>query len=139
MALAPYQGTRANTLQESAEQTSDGNSSAVPTPKVARGLVYILDCTAVGGAADTLDVYIQTLLDGVNWLDVAHFAQVLGSGAAIRHVIKQTLTLTQAGFSTATALGANAVREMVGSQLRVRWDVSATAPAFTFSVVMVPI
>jgi hypothetical protein len=42
-------------------------------------LIIQLDITAFGGTSPTLDVKVQTLIDGTNWCDVAAFTQATGS------------------------------------------------------------
>src|SRR5262245_4196254 len=126
------------TLQSSAAQTLTGVGSAVARPVDAHSSAcFELDLTAAAtDALDTLDVFVQTTIDGTNWLDVVHFTQAVGNGGAKRFISKIAKQLTTAEFEVATALGAAAVRNIFGDQYRVRWDiVDADADAsFTFSV-----
>lgn len=102
---------------------------------------FQLDVTAAAtDAGDLLDVFVQTTLDGTNWVDVAHFTQVLGNGGAKRHFMKINATEPQATFENATALAAGAVRNMVGTSWRARWvvvDAGTVNVSFTFSVTAV--
>lgn len=100
---------------------------------------FQLDVTAAATeAGDTLDVYVQTTIDGTNWIDVVHFTQVLGNGGAKRYVAKINGTEPQAMFENGTALAAGAVRNILGDQYRVRYAivdvVTADNQSFTFSV-----
>lgn len=100
------------------------------------GVTFMCDLTAaVTDAADTLDVFVQTRVCGF-WTDVVHFTQMLGDGGAKRYISKITTAVTTAEFENATALGAAAVRNLIGDAWRVKWAlVDADADAsFTFSV-----
>ena len=56
------------------------NTTAVTLPSSMTAVGLTLDVTAAATAAgDKLDVKVQTLIDGTNWVDVAYFAQVLGN------------------------------------------------------------
>ena len=121
----------------SAARTADGTGDAV----VLDGfeiLLFQLDVTAAATAVDdTLDVYVQTLIDGTNWIDVVHFTQVLGNGGAKRYIAKISASLALTEFEVGTALGAAAVRNLIGSQWRARWaitDADDDNASFTFSV-----
>ena len=116
------------------------------------GITFTLDVTAAAtDAQDLLDVYVQTKLDGTNWTDVVHFTQVLGNGGAVRHIGKVTAQLAETMFEVGSALASGAVRNMLGDDWRVRWDVTEAGPpgatsgsgvgllAFTFSVTACPL
>ena len=129
------------TIQASAEatETAGANGSTVYLPGMINGLVFELDVTAAATvAADTLDVFIQTQLDGTNWVDVSHFTQVLGDGGAKRYYTKIASDTALTEFENGAALGAAAVRNLLGDTWRARWVVvNDTDPAFTFSVTVV--
>lgn len=134
----------ATTLLASAARTADGNSQSSPVPlPLARAYAFVLDVTASAtDAADTLDVYIQTKLDGTNWVDVVHFTQVAGNvGAAKRFIAKIAAGLATAEFENGTALGAAAVRNLIGDAWCVRWAIADSGDAnssHTFSVTAIP-
>jgi hypothetical protein len=119
----------------------DSAGSAVRLPGMVNAFVFVLDVTAAAtDAGDTLDVKIQTKLDGTNWLDVVHFAQCLGNGGAKRHIEKIAAAPAFAGFEVGTALTAGNVRDLLGDDWRVKYDqVDAdTDASFTFSVTACP-
>lgn len=106
-------------------------------------LVVLLNVTAAATeAGDTLDVYIDTSIDGgATWINVVHFPQVLGNGGAK----KFAAVLAPQGGQSATAIdvtidaAANAVRAgILGDMVRARYttvDVATLANmSFTFSV-----
>jgi len=98
------------TLQASAAQTATGAGTAVYLPGMVNGFVFELDLTAAATeVGDTLDVFVQTLVDGTNYVDIAHFTQCLGNGGAKRYYMKVTADGLMTGFENATALGANAI------------------------------
>ncbi len=125
-------------LVASAARLVTGTGDAVRLPQ-APGYVFTLQTTDLASAVDdTLDVFVQTKLDGTNWTDVVHFTQKVGNGTdASRHVAKITpAALAEAMFEVGSALAAGAVRNLAGDEWRVRWDIVAGAGthAFTFSV-----
>jgi len=92
-----------------------------------------LSHSAASVSGDTLDVYIESQVAGSNWVDVAHFTQVLGDGGPKRFIAKVTRALGQSEFETSVALGAAAVRHVFGLVMRSRWVIVGTG-SFTFSV-----
>jgi len=76
---------------------------------------------AATDVGDLLDVYVQTKIDGTNWLDVQHFTQVLGNGGAKRYVAKVASGAAVTEFENGAALGAAAKRDLIGDDWRVRW------------------
>jgi hypothetical protein len=124
-------------LLPSAARTTTGTGDAIQLDGF-EVLCFQLEVTAAAtDAGDTLDVYVQTTVDGTTWLDAVHFTQVIGTGGAKRYVSKISASLAQAEYETGTALGAAAVRHLMGDQYRVRWaitDASTVNASFTFSV-----
>lgn len=132
----------AATLAASAARTATGTGSAIRLP-AAQAFAFVLDLTnAATDVGDTLDVFVQTKLDGTNWVDVVHFTQILGNGAnALRYISKITAHVATAEFENATALGAAAVRNLMGDEWRASWTVVDSGDAdqtFTFSVTAIP-
>lgn len=124
-------------LQASAAKTATGTGTAVTGLGEWRVLILQLDVTAAAtDAGDTLDVYVQTTIDGTNWVDVYHFTQVLGNGGAKRYYGKLIWDAALTEFENAAALAAAGGRAIVGDQYRVRWAITdADADcSFTFSV-----
>lgn len=124
-------------LLADAARTATGTGDPV-TLEGYLALVFQLDLTAAATeSGDTLDVYIQTTVDGTNWVDVFHFTQILGNGGAKRYFGKIVADAALTGFENATALSANSSRAIFGSDYRVRWDItdaSTQNASFTFSV-----
>lgn len=121
-------------------------TSAGTTPARLPGMINSVAFTLVVSAAatdvgDTLDVYVQTKLDGSNWTDVVHFTQVLGSGGAKRFVAKVSADVAEAMFAAGTALAAGSVRNLIGDEWRVRYDItdaSTDNASFTIGVYACP-
>ncbi len=139
-ALTGNQSTQNKTIEASVAHTSlAANSTAVSGLGKYSVLQFQLDVTAAATEAqDTGDVFIQTTIDGSNWLDVVHFTQLLGNGGAKRFIAKVNGTEPQTMYETGTALAAGSVRNILGDQYRVRWalvDGNANAnQSFTWSV-----
>lgn len=118
----------------------DANGSSVRLPGMVNGFAFVLDVSAAAtDLADTLNVKVQTKIDGTNWVDVAGFTEVLGDGGAVRHIAKITAGAAQAMFLNA-ALAAGSVRNLLGDEWRVNYvQVDADNDAtFTFSVTACP-
>lgn len=70
--------------------------------------------TLTGATGGTLDVYLQTSVDGSEWVDYIHFAQIAAAAAAVTKVVVvsragQQAAITTVGTNTSPALAANAV------------------------------
>ncbi len=116
------------------------SGSAVRLPGMVNALVFTLDVSAAAtDAVDTLDVKVQTKVDGTNWIDVVHFTQVLGNGGAVRHVAKVVAQEAQAMFLNA-ALAVGTTRNLLGDDWRVAYvQVDGDSDAsFTFSITACP-
>src|SRR3990167_1358383 len=131
-AKAAYEAT---TLAASAARTADGNTQATPIRlPLASAIVFVFDQTLAGSAVDdTCDVFVQTKIDGANWVDVVHFTQRLGNGTdALRSVAKIRASAAMTEFENATALGAAAVRDLIGDEWAVRWVIVTGAGTHSF-------
>lgn len=70
--------------------------------------------TLQGGTGGTLDVYLQTSVDGSSWYDYAHFAQMADGAAqatrsfSVARSAQQT-SITTVGVGASPALAANTV------------------------------
>lgn len=132
------------TLVASAARTADGTSTAVRLPGVdVSGIAFVMDLTnAATDAGDTLNIFVQTKIDGTNWVDVCHFTEILGNGLdTLRFVAKVSAGEPLTMFENATALAAAAVRHLLGDEWRVRWAIVDSGNAnqtFTFSVTAIP-
>lgn len=86
-----------------------------------------------GGTGGTLDLYLQTSVDGTNWYDYVHFAQLADGAAALTRYLSvsragQVTTLTAIGSGTSPALAANTV---LGGDFGTRLRLLAVAGAGT--------
>lgn len=131
------------TVHASAQRSASGNTQSTPVtiPAGIPGLAIQFDVTAAASAVDdTLDLFLQTTLDGTNWIDIAHATQVLGNGGAKQFVAKIGAGLAEALFAPSASLAAGSVRNILGDKLAARWaiGVGAGTHLFTFSVVVVP-
>jgi len=126
----------------SAGATAGTNSTAVYMPWGCRAYGFVLDVTdANTGVDDTLDVQVQTLLDGTNYTAVASFTQVLGNGGAKRHVMKIDASLAQATFESSATLAAGSIRNWCGDAWRIHYvivDPTGSDASFDFTVYGMP-
>lgn len=122
--------------------TAGTNGSTVYLPALAHAYGFVLDVTAAAtDADDTLDVAIQTLVDGTNWVSVCAFTQCVGNGGAKRHLGKIDASLAQAMFEGSAALAAGSIRNWCGDAWRARYvivDPTGSNASFTFSVQAMP-
>lgn len=142
MALLPKNVPDATTLLASAARTATSTGeAAVRLPGMVNAFAFTLDVTVdESTAADLLDVYVQTKLDGSKWTDVVHFPQHAGNATAKRYIEKIVASPAFAGFEVGSALGAGAVRDLLGDDWRVRFTVvdDSSSASFTFSVAACP-
>lgn len=130
---------RVVTLLASAARTvGSGSGSEIRLPQtLPEAVVFVCDLTAVStDAADTLDVKVQTKLDGVNWTDVCHFTQMLGNGGVKRFAMKITADAAEGIFVPSAAVAEDAVRDVAGDSYRAVWTIvdADLDASFTFSV-----
>lgn len=114
------------------------------TPNLIHSIaVFDLDVTAAATAAgDTLDVYVDTSLDGgTSWRNIVHFTQLLGDGG----VKRETMTINPGGnvgtapLNTAADAASAGVRHLLGSQYRARYvqvDATTQNAGFAFTLKM---
>lgn len=102
---------------------------------------FVLDVTAAAtDVGDTLDVYVDTAIDGgTRWVNIIHFAQVLGNGGVktFAATITPSASVGTAPVDVSSDLAAGAIRHYVGDQYRVRYaqvDATTQNAAFTFTV-----
>lgn len=119
--------------------TEDGSTADVFHGKFSR-LYVMLDVTALAtDAGDHLDVYVQTTLDGSNWIDIHRFTQQDGTGSAATYVV-HLVPATVAEIDISSALAEANSRAILGNSYRLRWDVTDAGTddaSFTFSVTAV--
>lgn len=130
-------------LVSSAARTSSGNSgnlknTATNIP-IFNAAAIILDVTAQSGTSPTLDVSIETSVDGgTTWYTAFMYAQITTSTPQIRLDIRDTgIGFTEVGAvttitsSVTTAINQNTV---LTADNRVRWQIGGTSPSYTFAV-----
>lgn len=86
--------------------------------------VWVLNVTiaVASDVGDTLDVYVDTSVDGTVWVNVVHFAQILGNGTAKRFlaIVSPASTVMTAPVDVSADAAAGAVRHALGHQWRYR-------------------
>lgn len=144
MPLALRNHRDAKALLASTTQTGVGvgTGAAVALAGMPNAFAFTLDVTAAAtNLNDTLNVFVQTKINGTDWIDVAHFTEVLGNGSTKRYVEKVSASPAFAGFENGDAFGDGEVRHFHGDSWRVRWavvDPTGANAAFTFSVFSCP-
>ncbi len=140
MALLAKQDYDHVTLLASGTRTAvRANGDAVRLAGMVNAIALELDVTATGvDGTDTLDVYVQSMADGANYVDVYHFTQVIGTDTTKRYFGKVVANAALTEFENGAALGAAAGRAILGDIWRVRYTVVNAgiggAATFTFSV-----
>lgn len=106
-----------NTLEEvlvpSAARTASGSQASNENYRALNDVRAELHVTAVSGTTPTLDVVLETTVDGVDWDAVATFTQRTAAG---RQVLDATVR---------------------GNRFRARWTVGGVSASFTFAVTVV--
>lgn len=124
----------------SAGAVGSTNTDSVRLPGMVNAMSFVCDVSAAAtDAGDTLNIKVQTMIDGTNWVDVVFFTEILGNGGAKRFVAKIQANTVEALFSDA-ALTAGNIRHLLGDEWRVNYvQVDADANAsFTWSVKACP-
>ena len=138
----------ATALSLSADIMSDTNAYVIypglgfKLPKVYHEMVAVLDVTAAAtDAGDTLDVYVDTSFDdGLTWINIGHFTQVLGNGGAKRYVMSfkaNPIAASNSVSATADQSAAAALQIGFGDRVRYRGvtvDASTQNASFTYSL-----
>lgn len=120
-------------LLPAATRTASG-AGDVLHPFLCKTVFLQLDVSAAADAAgDTLDVYVQTTVDGTNWVDIYRFAQVLGNGGTKRYFGKLAWNVALTEFENAASLSAGTGRAIVGDRYRVRWEITNAGPFLAFT------
>ena len=130
------------TLFASATRTTAiANSGGTPSVKVWRKAIFLLDVTAMAGAAsDYLNVFIDVMApDGATWLNAGHFTQVAGNGAAIKHyMVLDSTNVAATTFDVTTDCTSGVTKPyLTGPATRARYtltDAGAHGQSATFSV-----
>lgn len=124
-------------LLPSVARTETGNGDAVSIEGFAFLLLQLDATAAATETEDTLDVFLQTTIDGTNWVDIYHFTQVLGDGGEKRYFAKLAIDGSLTEVESGVALAENASRSIFGDTYRVRWEITDSGTdnaTFTFSV-----
>lgn len=108
--FSPKPEARADFALASAARTATGNGAAFDTQDVVN-IEATLAISARSGTTPTLDLRLETTVDGTNWDTVAAFPQ-------------QTNTVVARGKAFAG----------LGRQCRWAWTIGGTTPSFTFAV-----
>jgi hypothetical protein len=117
------------------------NTDSVTLPSSMAAVSFVLDVSAAAtDAGDLLDVKVQTMIDGTNWVDVIHFTQVLGNGSTKRFIAKITAETAETLFADAVLAAGTTVRHLLGDEWRINYvQVDGDADAtFTFTVKACP-
>jgi hypothetical protein len=130
------------TLVESAARASSSNSGALHISQLdsVKAAIFFLDVTAAAQlVGDTLNVYIQSSMDGQIWDDFVSFTQVLGNGGAKQYTARWFRDLSpeaelEAPSDKAMAAGIRQGHVPCG-YWRVAWVIAGGEnKSFTFSV-----
>ena len=136
--LSQKEGVDSLPILKSATNTdTSAGEASVRLPRPQNGVVFVLDLTAAATeVGDTLDVFVQTEIGG-QFVDIVHFTQILGNGGTKRFFAKISASEPQAEFENGASLAAGSVRNLIGDDWRIRFDITdagADNASFTFSV-----
>ncbi len=123
---------------------TSGQGSLVALRPVFRWVSFqLLVAATAGGAGATLDVYVQQSLDGTNFDDIAHFAQVTGAtGAQAQSASLPAGKLESVGelhtWRDGTLAAGSVADFVLGRRFRARWVIAGAGASFTFGVAAYP-
>jgi hypothetical protein len=127
------------TLAESAARSASFTGEWQYVDEVDGALFLLAVTAAATEVGDTLDVYVDTSLDGVTAVNCVHFTQVLGNGGAVKYAAQLDPTNPGTSVFVATSdCAAGAVRPaVIGAYFRVRSvvvDAGTVNASFTWSL-----
>lgn len=129
-------------LLASAARHDSVTGDAVRGWRGVRGMVFILDFTSGATFGDTLDVTIQTSLDGTVWIPIHRFTQIdAGTASGFRVITISRGDLVGVGVLAQFLTSADVVtRPIFGPYYRAvaTLNIAAEAETFTFSVYAAP-
>jgi hypothetical protein len=138
---------RAGTTKSSTDTAYGTGNEVIDLTKAGpiKAIAFELNCSVQAkDVGDTLDVYVQTSLDGgTTWVDVVHFTQLLGNtGGAKVYYAKIAAVTALTMFETAAALTAGNVRDLIGTHLRAKYVITNDSDdpidtTFTFGLIAV--
>lgn len=106
-------------------------------------IIFTLNvASSSGDGADRIEVFVQTSVNGTAWFDVASFPSVTVNDGSKEYVAKLSSTAGEATFEMGVALSGGDIRNILGNDWRVRYDITdiATPNAeFVFSVSALPV
>ena len=113
------------TLEAAGAHVANANGAAVEVS--GERLVYAVLLNIISSATaanDTLDVYVDTTFDTTTWINIVHFTQQAGDGAAAREIA--VIVPGNAVAATTTVVTADAAVTTIrpgyiGRYLRARW------------------
>lgn len=122
-------------LHPSAARTVSGTGDAQTRGGLGRFLIQ-LDCTAASGTTPTLNVYIQTTVDGTNWQDVGSFTQVTVAARRFMRIVAGGLIpgVVEEPQKDASLAAGSVESGPLGKQIRAKYVIAGTTPSFTFAV-----
>jgi hypothetical protein len=130
------------TLLTVSSGTTDGTDSLsiVTHPEAVRSAMFLLSTTpgSTANGASTLDVYVQSSVDGTNYNDFVAFTQIPSTGGASNvqqaSWVRDVTPTTPQGTLNDAALAAGVVQGPIGSTWRAKYVVSATSGPMSFTL-----
>jgi hypothetical protein len=97
--------------------------------------LFTVEVTAVSGTAPTLDMYVQSSINGLNFFDRVHFTQITTTGNFVAGITAHSTAglVPQAMTQNALAAG-TVVNGPIGGWLRFSYVIAGTTPSFTTRV-----
>jgi hypothetical protein len=126
-------------LVASAARTTTGNTAALALDFPCEIMTVILNLASVTGSSPTLDLYIQTSIDGgATWIDFYHNRQTGSAGVYVgRWAAGPENNVSGVDVTSGDAVLAAGVilnGPIVPGKIRVKWVIAGTTPSFTFAV-----
>jgi hypothetical protein len=84
-------------------------------------------------AGSTMDVFVDTTVDGINWIPIVHADRIINGLGAIQMYYSVFSGADQVPFENVDALGTHAFRNAAGRRFRARGTITGS-PDATFGV-----
>ena len=120
-------------LHEITANATNSTGTGLSGVSHAKQVVVFTDITLGSGTSPTLNVLVDTKLDGTSWINLARFAVFTGNSVESAAIVmnKETVTASEMPLMEIDA-GAGTIRNIPwGDEFRIRTTSGGTTPSFT--------
>ena len=136
--LDKYGRSHPNLVNYLLDSATTATGSAIGSALVGMGAFSEVDLhvnvTVGTGTSPTLDLFVDSRLDGTNWTNIAHLTKVTTADKVSAHLSRRQGTNIEV-VDVDTDAGAGTMRRIGwGDDVRIRRDIIGTSPSFSYTV-----